>query len=173
MISKFQAGFRPTFSTVDTMFVLKMLIDYLYASRKKLFCACIDLNAAFDSINISWLWLKLENYCIQGKFFNVVKNMYEKAKSCVRVNGTCSDYFPCCIGVRQGESLSPLLFSFFVNDLHVYFQNSTIVNGLIVTKHEDDQRLIDFLKLFVLLYADDTIIISESADDLQNALICI
>ena len=27
-----------------------------------------------------------------------------------------------------------------------------------------------FLKLFVVLYADDTVILAETADDLQNAL---
>jgi len=30
--------------------------------------------------------------------------------------------------------------------------------------------MIEFLKLFVLLYADDTIIVAENAHDLQNAL---
>jgi len=29
--------------------------------------------------------------------------------------------------------------------------------------------MIEFLKLFVLLYADDTIIVAENAHDLQNA----
>jgi len=33
------------------MFVLKMHIDYLYSPTKKLFCTCIDLEAAFDTIN--------------------------------------------------------------------------------------------------------------------------
>ena len=30
--------------------------------------------------------------------------------------------------------------------------------------------MIEFLKLFVLLYADDTIIVAENAHDLQNTL---
>ena len=96
--------------------------------------------------------------------------MYEKAKCCVRVDNTCTDYFPCCIGVRLGESLSPLLFSFFVNDMYVYFSQSNLVHGSVLEKHSNDDRMIEFLKLFVLLYADDTIIVDECAYDLQNAL---
>jgi len=110
IISKYKTGFRPTFFTVDNMFVLKMLIDYLYSSKKKLFCTCIDFKAAFDTINRHMLWMKLEHYCIRGNFLNVLKTMYEKAKSCVRIDNFCTDYFHCCIGVRQGGSLSPLLF---------------------------------------------------------------
>jgi len=116
------------------------------------------------------LWIKLDHYCIRGNVLNVLKNMYEKAKSCVRIDNFCTDYFPCCIGVRQGESLSPLLFSFFVNDLHEYFSQSNLVHGSVLEKHSNDDRMIEFLKLFVLLYADDTIIVAENAHDLQNAL---
>ena len=34
----------------------------------------------------------------------------------------------------------------------------------------ENDSLYTFLKVFVLLYADDTVIIAESAEDLQNAL---
>jgi len=63
-----------------------------------------------------------------------------------------------------------LLFSFFVNDLHEYFSQSNLVHGSVLEKHSNDDRMIEFLKLFVLLYADDTIIVAENAHDLQNAL---
>ena len=67
--------------------------------------------------------------------------MYEKAKSCVRIDNFCTDYFPCFIGVRQGESLSPLLFSFFVNELHEYFSQSNLGHGSVLEKHSNDDRI--------------------------------
>ena len=62
-------------------------------------------------------------------------------------------------GVLQGECLSPILFAMYVNDIEQEF----------ITKGTDGVD-IGFLKLFFLLYADDIVIFSESADGLQKGL---
>ena len=46
-----------------------------------------------------------------------------KAKSCVFVNGELSITFPCPVGVKQGDSLSPLLFAIYLSDLNTFFPN--------------------------------------------------
>jgi hypothetical protein len=48
--------------------------------------------------------------------------MYQGIKSCVKYKEYQSDFFPCLTGVRQGENLSPFLFSVFLNDLEDYFK---------------------------------------------------
>ena len=72
--------------------------------------------------------MKLCNLEIQGKLFNVIYDMYKKVKSCVSYGGQCSDFFPCEMGVRQGDNLSPLLFNIFLSDLKSYLVNK--YNGL-------------------------------------------
>ena len=47
---------------------------------------------------------------------------------------------------------------------------SQSVNGISVLCDGGDNGLLIYLKLFVLLYADDTVILSESDKDLQAAL---
>jgi len=44
-------------------------------------------------------------------------NWYDKLYSCVRWNGTLSEYFVVSQGFRQGGVLSPFLFNLYVDDL--------------------------------------------------------
>ena len=83
------------------------------------------------------LWQKLLTHGIQGKTFDVIKNMYNEIKSCVTVNGCSSGFFKCQQGVRQGENLSPLLFSVYLNDLD-YFMHTSGCKGLEVTIHDHE-----------------------------------
>ena len=46
--------------------------------------------------------------------------MYDKVKYCVKACGSYSEYFTYAVGQRQGEVMSPLLFSLFVEDLELY-----------------------------------------------------
>ena len=95
--------------------------------------------------------------------------MYSDVKSCIVHNNNVSDTFASEIGVRQGEHLSPLLFSMYLNDLQEYLQNFD-VNGIKSISDDIENELNLYLKLFLLLYADDTILLSETSTDLQLLL---
>jgi hypothetical protein len=56
----------------------------------------------------------------------------------------------------QGEFLPPLLYSLYVNDIEV---------ELIIQGCQSDE--LKNLNLFLLMYADDTVIFSENVEDLQ------
>jgi len=85
--------------------------------------------------------------------------MYDNSKSRVASNGMSSEYFPSKTGVRQGESLSILLFALYLNDLENYliyfFADLTSLSRLL----ENDLNM--HLKLFV----DDIVLILESKAD--------
>ena len=53
----------------------------------------------------------------KGENVGVIKKMYESSKSVVLLEGKKSDMFTIEQGVAQGCSLSPILFSVFINDL--------------------------------------------------------
>ena len=53
--------------------------------------------------------------------------MYKGIKSMLKINGMSSEFFNCNIGVRQGENLSPFLFSLYINDLEEFLLNMNVV----------------------------------------------
>lgn len=164
-----QAGFRKGYSTTDNIFILHQLIELACKSKHKLHCAFIDLKQAFDRVWRDGLWEKLMKYHINGKCLRIIQNMYSNIKSCVLVNNCKTDFFISNIGVRQGENLSPFLFSIFLNDLEEFFRSRN-ATGIECKEHHLDDSLVLYLKIFLLLYADDTVILSNSADGLQNSL---
>ena len=110
--------------------------------------------------------------------------MYSNVTTCVQVDGF--NYFTNELGLRdignqnifleknhkppfklngcsliQGEVLSPILFSLYVNDSEMAFINSTCSSIPLELKD---------LNLFLLMYADDVVIFSESISGLQNML---
>jgi hypothetical protein len=104
LICENQGGFRKGYSTTDNLFVIYMLISIMKNKKKKLYCAFIDFAKAFDTVWRKGLWHKLLGNEINGKMYKVIFNMYSGIKSRVLYNGEMSEYFPCNIGVRQGEN---------------------------------------------------------------------
>ena len=74
LLSESQTGFRKTYSTCDSIFALHMLISILFNQKKKLFCAFIDFQRAFDTVWRDGLWVKF--WHIRGKCFNIIYNLY-------------------------------------------------------------------------------------------------
>ena len=91
-------------------------------------------------------------------------------EACVRVGNSYSSFFKCDVGVRQGDNLSPLLFTIFVNDFKAYLKNCykglSFLSNLLKSNLDD----VDEEEIFARLYADDTIILTESKEDMQKAL---
>lgn len=165
ILNETQCGFRKSYSTLDNIFVIHAIVEYLRVRKLKVYCAFIDFQKAFDSVWRVGLWGKLLNANVSGKILIIMKNIYADIKSCVSFNGESSEFFSCKNGLRQGENLSPILFSMFLNDLEHFLLNENNF-GLNIF----DKSLQDYLKLVVLLYADDTVLFAENEEELQQLL---
>ena len=96
---------------------------------------------------------------MQGKMWRVIKGMYESSRSAVLLEGEKSEVFNVEQGFAQGCSLSPILFSVFINGLLVAVEQA----GL-------GTELSDGGKVGGLLFADDFVGVSESGEQLQRVI---
>jgi hypothetical protein len=106
---------------------------------------------------------------MNGKCFNVIKSMYQHIKSCVTKNGVNSDFFQLQYRVRQGGNI-PFLFAVFINDLETFLD---IHEAPSLQKIDNlfDEYLNILMKTFLLLYADDTLLFSETYEDRKSVVV--
>ena len=155
-----QAGFRATRGTPDNAFILRHIIDTATSKNKPVYCAFIDFSKAYDRVDRALLWQCLEGLGIHGEALNTLKQMSEEVWLRVRAQGKLSTAFRSTVGVKQGCPLSPLLFGLMIDRLEAFLQQRCPHAGAHVAG----------LVIRALLYADDVVLIAESAADLQHML---
>jgi hypothetical protein len=152
-----QAGFRRGFSTVDHILTLNLLLEKSREWSLPIHLVFIDFKKAFDSVELPELWNALEYYNVDPTTVRMIKQLYSSGSSFLATGGF-QRKFETQKGVRQGDSLSPLLFIVclqYVLDRIDWNQHGIAIN---------DRRLC------YLAYADDIALVSRSVPDLQQML---
>jgi hypothetical protein len=86
----------------------------------------VDFQKAFDTVIHTGIKIKLLSIGVGSKFYEIIKNMYEVSKSCVKLQNhiLVTGHFSINLGVKQGDNLRPNLFKIFINDLPDYIEDS-------------------------------------------------
>jgi hypothetical protein len=158
LTDELQCGFKQDLGCIDIIFVVKTTVNYFVERGSCVYAAAIDLSKAFDRVNHYKLLGILLKVGIPLPVVNVIANWYDKLFVAVRWNDCLSMVFSVHSGVRQGGTLSPTLFSLYINSL------ITRLRDLDVGCHIHGE----FYGCF--LYADDIIILSPSVHGLQLML---
>ena len=127
-------------------------------AKQSTFTAFVNFKKAYDFINRDKLWKRLFESGISGKMLNAIMSLYKSVSSCVRVNLFKTEWFNVQYGLRQGCILSSLLFNLCIIDLAKYLKSLNIVVSF------------GNKKICILLYADDIVLLAETANDLQVLL---
>lgn len=151
-----QNGFKPDAQTTDNLFILNAILEKYRALKRPVYVCFVDFKSAFDYVNRHALLYKLLQRGMGGKLFNILRDLFNKAKSRVKWNDTLGDLFENIYGVLQGGVISPSLFKLYLDDLRNYLDNKRGV----------------FIGTYIshLLFADDLVLIAGTRAGLQSQL---
>lgn len=154
-----QFGFKKYSSCGHAIFVLKQAIKISRILKKKLYVCAIDASKAFDKVNRINLWAKLVEKNVKPAILIAIINYYNDSLMLIENENEYSNIFKTSLGVKQGGKISPKLFSIYID-------------GLIkeIEKAEPGLKIGANMKIDIIVYADDIILISTTKQGLNKQI---
>jgi len=152
-----QFGFVEDSGTRNAIFVLRNILERAVEMQKDVYMCFIDYTKAFDKVKHEDLFEELGKLDLCKKDISLLQNLYWSQSACVRVNGECSEYTKIERGVRQGCVMSPDLFNYYSE---LILRELDKENGFQIGGHN----------ITNIRYADDTVLLAESVEELQRLL---
>lgn len=153
-----QAGFRKGFSTIDHIHTLRQVIQKTEEYNQPLCLAFVDYEKAFDSIE-TWAVLQSLQRCqVDYRYIEVLRYLYQNATMTIRVQNQNTNPIQLQRGVRQGDVISPKLFTAALEDIFKLLDWEGLginINGQYLTH---------------LRFADDIVLMAETMEDLNTML---
>jgi hypothetical protein len=113
-LGDYQSGFRPNRFTIDNIFMVRQIIERFYEYNIDIHNIFVDYTHAFDSTKRN----KILDFLIQNKIpFKLIKSIkltLENTTTKVKINNAYTAEFREETGVKQGDPLSPTLFSLVI-----------------------------------------------------------
>ena len=107
VIAEMQGGFRGGRECTDQIFIVRQICENYLGKGKDVYFAFLDLEKAYDRVDIVSMWNVLRLYGIGDRLLQGVKSLYVGSKACFRVGNEVSEWFPVRVGLRQGCVMSP------------------------------------------------------------------
>ena len=153
-----QAGFKKGCSTVDHLQTINQLTEKCDEFKRPLCIENIDREKAFDSTEHEKILQALRSIGINETYITFLEDIYTGATVRVHMDNQVSEEIPILRGVRQGDPVSPNLFT------------ATIQGVFKIAQLEEKGINIDGEKLLDLRFADDAALTTEDVKDMEHQL---
>ena len=134
----------------QNIYILKEIAEEAKKTNKEVYCAFLDIEKAYDTVNRERLWEILERVGLSDHIREIIKSLYRNTEATYNWGGLEIKGVKSERGLRQGCTLSPLLFTLVMEELVQRIKNKEI--GI---KIGED-------RLNILLFADDVVLIAEN-----------
>jgi len=160
IIPQNQTGFRKGLGAIDNIYVLNYLVNRQVGRKKGgLIAMFVDFKAAFDLIDRIVLLVAMRERGIKRGLINKVEEILRETKSRVRVEGEIGENFWIGRRLRQGCSLSPILFNILIVDLEEKMRK--VKWGGVRLGEE---------RIYSLAYADNVVLVAEDEDEMKSMM---
>ncbi|GJX85066.1 retrovirus-related pol polyprotein LINE-1 [Tanacetum coccineum] len=139
----------PGRSMTEVIHLLRSLMEKYRERQRDLHMAFLDLKKAYNNIPRELVWITLIDKGAPGRYLKVLRDIYEGAKTRVRTSVRDTEFFPVEVGLHQGSAISLYLFALILDEISRGIQ-------------EDIP--------WCMIFADDIVLIAESAEGLNNRL---
>ncbi|GKE20105.1 retrovirus-related pol polyprotein LINE-1 [Tanacetum coccineum] len=149
LVSENQFGFMPGRSSVEAIHLIRSIMEKYRERQRDLHMAFLDLENVYDSVSRELIWKTLVDKGASRRHIKVIRDMYDGAKTRVQTSVRNTEFFPVDTGLHQGSAISPYLFALILDELSRGIQ-------------EDIP--------WCLIFADDIVLVSDSAEGLNIRL---
>jgi hypothetical protein len=116
-VTKNQFGFMTGRSTMESIFLIRQLVERYREQKKDLHMVFIDLERAYDKVHRNVMWWALQKHNVLIKYITLIKNMYDNVVISVQTSDRDNNDFPINIGLHQVLALSPYLFALVMDEV--------------------------------------------------------
>ena len=155
----------PGRSIHDNVHLIRNLIEYANDKNMSAAIISLDQSKAFDRVSHEYLFKVLSNFGFGPQFISLVKLLYNDISSSVLVNGFISDKFPVLRSVRQGCSLSPLLYVLCMEPFANRIRMDPMIAGISLPGTS--------IPCKISQYADDTNLFISDTESVRKILIIV
>ena len=117
----------------------------------------IDYEKAFDSVEHFAIFEALRKINVKEDYVQIIENIYFNATARIHIDGMESEPFPIKRGVRQGDPISPKLFTAAIEDI---FRKAELTDGIDM----DGETLTD------LRFADDVALLTKTPQQMESQM---
>ena len=163
LVKKAQNAFVEARQILDASLIANEVIDSMVKGKERGILCKLDIEKAYDHINLKFLisvlrkmgfgckWIEWVKWCISTAFFSML------------INGNPASFFSNTRGLRQRDPLSPYLFVLGMEVFSLLIDK--VVSGGFLMGYTLRGRNGETLTLSHLLFANDTLVFCSDSDD--------
>ena len=175
ILGDYQCGFRQNRSTTDQIFTIRCILEKCYEYNIPVHQLYVDYKMAYDSIKRKYLYETLQEFGIPNKLTRMIYVTLNNSRSKVKVQGEYSREFRIRQGLRQGDSLSCMLFNLTLERVirNINIDTRGTITGYFLRETQEPKAIGTFYSqpIQYLAYADDIALLAKSTKDISKSYI--